>query len=109
MALASVDGDGESVSESNCSKEHLNADEEVLVAGADGARLGGDGAVVRLDGLDGARLLQDRQQEALPVGEEDDRLDGEELQDRLVGSQQVLGCDMSRLGSQLYIIYAIRS
>ena len=91
MALASVDGDGESVSESDCSKEHLNADEEVLVAGADCAGLGGDGAVVRFDGLDGPGLLQDGQEEALPVGEEDDGLDGEELQDWVVGSEQVFG------------------
>ena len=62
-----------------------------MVAGADCAGLGGDGAVIRFDGLDGSRLLQDGQQEPLPVGEENDRLDGEELQDRLVGPQQVLG------------------
>ena len=37
LALAHIDGDGESVSQSYCSKEHLNTDEEVLVARADGA------------------------------------------------------------------------
>ena len=91
MALSHVHGDGEGVSEGDSSKEHLDTDEEVLVSGADSARPGGRRPVIRLDGLNGPRLLKDGQEEALPVREEDDGLDSEELQDWLVGSEQVFG------------------
>ena len=57
--------DGEGVFESDRGKEHLDADEEVLVAGGHSAGLGDLAAVVRYDGVDGPHLLQDDQQETL--------------------------------------------
>ena len=53
------------MSHGNGSKEHLDADKEVLVASRDCASLGLSGAIVRVEPGDEASLLQDGQQEAL--------------------------------------------
>ncbi len=44
-------------------EEHLDADEEVLVAGGDGSRLLRHVAFLRVERADDARVLQDRQQQ----------------------------------------------
>ena len=49
--------DGEGVFESDRGEEHLDADEEVLVAGGHSARLGDLAPVVRHNGVDGSHLL----------------------------------------------------
>jgi len=47
--------------------------------------------IIRCDGGDELHLLKDRQEEPLPEGQEDHRLYCEELQDRVIGSQEVFG------------------
>lgn len=60
--LVHVDLVGEGVTQSHGGEEHLHADDEVLVAGGDGALAHVE--VGRVDVRDGAALLQDGQQEA---------------------------------------------
>ena len=77
----------------------------------DDDNLGGDAAIIRDNGLNEGHLLQDHKQEALhyrdnhrnyyslksltipclPIWEEDDTFDGEELENRIVRPQKVFG------------------
>lgn len=74
-----VHGGREGVAQRHGRRQHLDADEEVLVAGRH--RAGRRGHVVRVrDRHYYFGLLQDGQGDALPEREEDDGLDGEELE-----------------------------
>lgn len=68
-------------------EKHLDANDEVLVTGGD--RPLADRHLHRVNLRDGPALLQNGQQHALPEGEEDDRLDHEELEHGAVRAEQL--------------------
>lgn len=65
-----VDLVSEGMPQSNSSKEHLNADNKVLVTGGNCSLANRE--VSRADLRDGSTFLQDGQQHPLPEGEKDD-------------------------------------
>lgn len=81
----------ESKPQSNCGKQHLYTDEEVLVASWDGTHPSGLLALVGVDGADGSGMLKNSQQHTLPEREKDDWFDCAELPDWFVGTEEVAG------------------
>ena len=90
--LPHVHRDGERELERHRREEHLDADEKVLVAGCD--RAGREcldllAVLLVVDGDDVPQALHHGQDHALPEGEEDDGLDGEELENGVERLQEV--------------------